>query len=64
VGPCQFDIAVPQVLDSDLAPFSFTLGGVPGTKALCTAVNQQGELAIHEVTAGQINCLHHKPHHC
>jgi uncharacterized protein (TIGR03437 family) len=40
VGLYQFNIEVPQVPDNDLVPLTFTLGGVPGTQALYTAVHQ------------------------
>jgi len=39
VGLYQFNIVVPQVPDSDLVPLAFTLGGVPGTETLYTAVH-------------------------
>jgi uncharacterized protein (TIGR03437 family) len=40
VGLYQFNIVVPQVPDNNLVPLTFTLGGVPGTQTLYTAVHQ------------------------
>ncbi|HEY1219591.1 MAG: SBBP repeat-containing protein [Bryobacteraceae bacterium] len=40
VGLYQFNVTVPQVPDNDLVPLTFTLGGVPGTQTLYTAVHQ------------------------
>jgi uncharacterized protein (TIGR03437 family) len=40
VGVYQFNIEVPAVADSDLVPFTFHLGGVPGVQTLFTAVHQ------------------------
>ena len=40
VGLYQFNIIVPQVPDNNLVPLTFTLGGVPGTQTLYTAVHQ------------------------
>jgi hypothetical protein len=36
----QFNIVVPAVADNDLVPLTFNQGGVPGTQALFTAVQQ------------------------
>ncbi len=38
VGLYQFNIVVPAMSDSDAVPFSFTLGGTPGTQTLFIAV--------------------------
>ena len=38
VGLYQFNVVVPNVANSDTLPVSFTLGGVPGTQSLVTAV--------------------------
>jgi uncharacterized protein (TIGR03437 family) len=38
VGLYQFNIVVPQVPASDTTPFTFTLGGVPGTQTLAISV--------------------------
>ncbi|HUO31847.1 MAG TPA: hypothetical protein VMU80_21685, partial [Bryobacteraceae bacterium] len=38
VGLYQFNVTVPSVPDSNLVPFNFTLGGVPGAQTLFTAV--------------------------
>ena len=40
VGLYQFNVVVPQVPDNNLVPLTFTLGGVPGTQKLYTAVHQ------------------------
>jgi uncharacterized protein (TIGR03437 family) len=40
VGAYQFNIVVPTVPDNDLVPLTFTLGGVPGTQTLFTAVRR------------------------
>ena len=40
IGLYQFNVTVPQVPDNDLVPLTFTLGGVPGTQTLYTAVHQ------------------------
>jgi uncharacterized protein (TIGR03437 family) len=39
VGLYQFNVVVPAVADNDLVPFSFTLGGAPGSQTLYTAVH-------------------------
>ena len=38
VGLYQFNIVVPEVPDNDLVPISFSLGGIPGTQTLYSAV--------------------------
>jgi len=40
VGLYQFNLVVPAVPDNDLVPLTFTLGGVPATQTLYTAVHQ------------------------
>ena len=40
VGLYQFNVVVPAVADSDVVPFTFTLGGAGGGQALYTAVHQ------------------------
>jgi uncharacterized protein (TIGR03437 family) len=40
VGLYQFNVMVPAVADSDQVPLTFNLGGVAGTQALFTAVQQ------------------------
>ena len=40
VGVYQFNIEVPAVADDDLVPLTFSLGGVPGTQTLFTAVHR------------------------
>jgi uncharacterized protein (TIGR03437 family) len=39
VGLYQFELVVPNVPNSDLVPFTFTLGGANGTQTLYTAVH-------------------------
>jgi uncharacterized protein (TIGR03437 family) len=39
VGVYQFNVVVPEVLDNDLVPLTFKLGGVAGTQTLFTAVH-------------------------
>ena len=39
VGVYQFNVVVPDVLDNDLVPLTFKLGGVAGTQTLFTAVH-------------------------
>jgi uncharacterized protein (TIGR03437 family) len=39
VGLYQFNVTVPAVADSDLVPFTFNLGGVPGTQTPFTTVH-------------------------
>ena len=53
VGLYQFNLVVPAIADDDAVPISFTLGGVPGTQTLYTAVNANGRTGIG--TAGSIN---------
>ena len=38
VGLYQFNVVVPNIASSDTVPLTFTLGGVPGTQTLYTAV--------------------------
>jgi len=38
VGLYQFNVMVPSITASDKVPVTFTLGGVPGTQTLYTAV--------------------------
>ncbi len=38
VGVYQFNVVVPNVPSDDLTPITFTLGGIPGTQKLYTAV--------------------------
>jgi uncharacterized protein (TIGR03437 family) len=38
VGLYQFNVVVPNVPSNDLTPITFTLGGIPGTQTLYTAV--------------------------
>jgi uncharacterized protein (TIGR03437 family) len=40
IGLYQFNIVVPAVADSNLVPFTFSLGGVNGTQTVYTAVQQ------------------------
>jgi uncharacterized protein (TIGR03437 family) len=40
VGLYQFNVVVPAVVDNNLTPVTFHLGGVPGTQTLFTAVQQ------------------------
>jgi uncharacterized protein (TIGR03437 family) len=40
VGVYQFNVVVPAVANNDLVPLTFSLGGVPGTQTLFTAVQQ------------------------
>jgi uncharacterized protein (TIGR03437 family) len=40
VGLYQYNVVVPAVSDNDLVPLTFTLGGLPGTQTLYTAVHQ------------------------
>jgi len=40
VGLYQFNVVVPNVSDNDALPFSFTLGGAPGSQTLYTAVKR------------------------
>ena len=40
VGLYQFNVVVPALADDDLVPLTFTLGGVPSTQTLFTAVHQ------------------------
>lgn len=40
VGPYQFNVEVPQIADNTLAPVTFSLGSVPETQTLYTAVQQ------------------------
>lgn len=40
VGLYQFNVVVPVVADNDLVPLTFTLGGLPGSQTLFTAVRQ------------------------
>jgi len=40
VGLYQFNVVVPAVVDNDLVPLTFNLGGVPGTQTLFTAVHK------------------------
>jgi uncharacterized protein (TIGR03437 family) len=39
-GLYQFNVVVPPVPDNNLVPLTFTLGAVPGTQTLYTAVQQ------------------------
>jgi uncharacterized protein (TIGR03437 family) len=38
LGLYQFDVVVPNVAASDTVPFTFSLGGTPGTQTLLIAV--------------------------
>jgi uncharacterized protein (TIGR03437 family) len=40
VGLYQFNVTVPSVANNDLEPLTFSLGGVPGTQTLFTAVQE------------------------
>jgi uncharacterized protein (TIGR03437 family) len=40
IGLYQFNVVVPSIPDSDAVPVTFSLGGVPGTQTLYTAVHQ------------------------
>lgn len=46
VGLYQFNLVVPSIPDDDAVPLSFTLGGVPGSQTLFTAVNANGRTGI------------------
>jgi len=39
LGLYQFNVVVPQVAASDAVPFTFSLGGTPGTQKLIIAIS-------------------------
>jgi uncharacterized protein (TIGR03437 family) len=50
VGLYQFNVTVPNIANSDALPLAFTIGGVPGTQNLYTAVQGNAASQIQSLT--------------
>src|ERR1035437_5475255 len=55
VGLYQFNLVVPSIPDNDAVPFTFTLGGLPGTQTLFVALNAAGRTGIGTAGSIQVN---------